>query len=74
MVMLAGEGKERMGNVSYGDGFVKQIERWCRGDRYEPRDGLRIRRGHWSWPKNLAEHSPEKFTVGTSAIYVGQMD
>ena len=74
MVMLAGEGKERMGNGSNGDGFTKQNARRCRGDLYEPLDGLGIRRGHRSWPKKLAEHSPEKFTVGTSAIYVGQMD
>ena len=43
---LAGEGKERMGNGSNGDGFTKRNERWCRGDRYEPRDGLGIHRGH----------------------------
>ena len=72
MVMLAGEGKERMGNGSNGDGFAKQNERRCRGDRYELRDDLGIRRGHWSWPKKLAEQSPEKFTVATSAIDVGQ--
>ena len=61
-----------MGIGSNGDGFVKQNERWCRGDRYEPRDGLVIRRGHRSWPKNLAEPSPKKFVVATSAIDVGQ--
>ena len=74
MMMLTEEGKERTGNGSNGDGFTKRNARRCRGDRYEPRDGLRIRRGHWSWPKKLAEHSPEKFTVATSAIDVGQMD
>ena len=74
MVMLAGEGKERMGNGLNGDRFVKLNARRCRGDRYEPRDGPRIRRGHRSWPKKLAEHSPEKFAVATSAIDVGQTD
>ena len=71
---LAGEGKERMGNGSNGDRFAKRNERRCRGDRYKPRDGLGIHRGHRSWPKKLAEHSPEKFVVATSAIDVGQTD
>ena len=74
MVILAGEGKERMGNGSNGDGFVKRNARRCRGDRYEPRDGLIIHRRHWSWPKKLVEPSLEKFAVATSAIDVGQTD
>ena len=71
---LAREEKERMGNGSNGGGFMKRNERQCRGDRYEPRDGLGIHRGRRSWPEKLAERSPEKFAVATSAIDVGQTD
>ena len=61
-----------MGIGSNGDGFVKQNVRRCRGDRYEPCDGLGIRRGRRSWPEKLVELIPKKFVVATSAIDVAQ--